>query len=62
MIDEKILIEKLNKLKWEKVDEELVDDDDGFLDGEEIYYAGRKQGRYEAFVRVIKIIKEMCEK
>lgn len=51
------MLEMLDNLKWDEVElnEEFIDDDDNFSSYKDIYNAGRKQGRYEAFVKFLRL-------
>lgn len=51
------VVEQLEKLK--KVEQDRPDDcdEDGCGDGEQIYDDGRSQGKFEAYVRAIDIVK-----
>lgn len=55
--DQKKVVEQLEKLK--KAEQDRSDDceEDGCGDGEQIYDDGRSQGRFEAYVRAIEIVK-----
>lgn len=59
MIDETILLEQLNKKKWESTDFIQFDDEGLTPNKEECYSAGRRLGRYEAFSESIQIVKEL---
>ena len=56
--DPEKVVEQLEKLK--KAEELRADDcdEDGYGDSEQIYDDGKSQGRYEAFGKAIKIVKD----
>lgn len=51
------VVEQLEDLKKAEQDRKDVCDENGCGDGEQIYNDGRSQGRFEAYVRAIKIVK-----
>lgn len=51
------VVEQLEKLKKAEQDRSDDCDEDGCGDGEQIYDDGRSQGRFEAYVRAIDIVK-----
>ena len=51
------VVEQLEKLKKAEQDRQDDCDEDGCGDGEQIYDDGRSQGRFEAYVRAIEIVK-----
>ena len=51
------VVEQLKDLRKAEQDRTDACDDDGCGDGEQIYDDGRSQGRFEAYVRAIEIVK-----
>ena len=51
------VVAQLEKLKKAEQDRQDDCDEDGCGDGEQIYDDGRSQGRFEAYVRAIEIVK-----
>ena len=52
------VVEQLEKLKEIEFNRESECDENGFGDGEQIFKDGENSGRYAAFVKAIKIVKE----